>query len=282
MTRTSLRLTMSLLASSCILLVFTTNYRRADAAPSVSFYAQTYLPLLWNYMSSDELTPQTTRPAPTVSTSSTATVTESPTPTTVSSDATATSEVTAQPLSSPTALDPVLPTVPTPPLAELIVGDRRQESGVATFCWREYGCTDYRYVATPKTELVVMSQFEAVFNLKPEPLPTWVHLMIMKVTPADEVFIGNSPFRWWRGTTPVARRDLDLSHQPSTNVHLSPGLYVFNLWVYWERPGENLGDAHYGFLVRVETLSQSRHSMCNFIDPSTRSRRMIANSSGTE
>jgi hypothetical protein len=111
---------------------------------------------------------------------------------------------------------------------------------------------DYKYVATPYIEMTVPAQFEAKFELVPEPVPTWIYLMVMKVTPSDEVFITNKSFRWWGGGTPLVRRELDLSRQPTTDLNLDAGLYVFNLYVFWDRPGESLGDAHYGFLVEVE------------------------------
>jgi hypothetical protein len=141
-----------------------------------------------------------------------------------------------------------------PPLATMTVGGETVEAGLGTYCWTDVSdgvglCLDAIGIATQPDALLTGSPFTAQFFIPVEEAPRDVRLSIRAATPELEMEEENAlGLRWWAYGESDAVHSLSLEREPSIELNLEPGLYVFDLFVSWE----SLGDASYGFLVQVE------------------------------
>jgi hypothetical protein len=140
-----------------------------------------------------------------------------------------------------------------PPLATLTVNGAAQTAGLGTYCWSDDTqgvgiCLDAIGIPTPQEALVAPSPFTAQFEIPVEQAPRDVVLTVRPANSQTEMSEQNAQgWRWW-AYVEGENYQLPLVREPRLDLDLAPGLYVLDLFVSWE----TLGDASYGFLVKVE------------------------------
>jgi hypothetical protein len=138
-----------------------------------------------------------------------------------------------------------------PPPATLTIDGREQTAGVTGYCWQRGDgtglCADGIGVTTDPDPIPAESTFLAQFELLLDAKPGQVHLSIF---PASEpIMMGpeQNEWRYWR-SVPGDQFTLPPKQDPTIEVTLEPGIYVFNLFVEWP----DYGEVFYGFLGGVD------------------------------
>jgi hypothetical protein len=150
-----------------------------------------------------------------------------------------------------------------PPPATLNIDGTEQKSGITGYCWQQGDgtsiCADGIGFTTPPdpipAEATLLAQFELMLDAKPGRAQ-------LTVFPASQpVLTGPEESDWlhWK-SVPGAQFTLPPNNNPSIELTLEPGLYVFDMFVDWP----DYGGVNYGFLVAVEGAS-SRDSTA-FVD----------------
>ncbi len=139
-----------------------------------------------------------------------------------------------------------------PPPALLIVDGREQTAKLGTNCWSEGGvglCADHYGITTPVEALEVPSGSSPTLVLRRLTDDGSVRMQIFRVDEIEEItFDGDSGVvRVWAGRGEGERRELRSVLSQEFPLDLAPGEYVLSLNVGWRL----LGDAYYGFLIRV-------------------------------
>jgi hypothetical protein len=137
-----------------------------------------------------------------------------------------------------------------PPPATLTINGREQGAGVTGYCWQRGDgtsiCADPIGFTTPPDSIPAESTFLAQFEYMLDAKPGRVHLSIF---PASQpVLMGpeESDWRYWK-SVPGDQFALPPDSNPSIELTLDPGLYVFDMFVDWP----DYGGVNYGFLVNV-------------------------------
>ncbi len=141
---------------------------------------------------------------------------------------------------------------PSPPPALLIVDGQEQTAKLGTNCWSEGGgglCADHYGIPTPLEAMEVPSGSSPTLVLGRLTDDDSVRMQIFRVDEIDEItFEGDSDVvRVWGGRGEGERRELRSVLSQELPLDLGPGEYVLSLRVGWRL----LGDANYGFLIRV-------------------------------
>ncbi len=165
-------------------------------------------------------------------------------------DATLTPIPSLTPIPTPTPMSSVLP-YPSPPPALLVVDGREQTAKLGTNCWSEGGgglCADHYGIPTPVEALEVPPGSFPTLVLRRLTDDGSVRMQIFRVDEIEEItFDGDSGVRVWAGRGEGERRELRSVLSQEFPLDLGPGEYVLSLHVGWRL----LGDAYYGFLIRV-------------------------------
>jgi hypothetical protein len=137
-----------------------------------------------------------------------------------------------------------------PPPATLTIDGREQNAGITGYCWQLGDgtsiCADPIGFTTPPDPIPAESTFLAQFEYMLDAKPGRVHLSIF---PASQpVLMGpeESGWRYWK-SVPGDQFTLPANNDPSIELTLEPGLYVFDMFVDWP----DRGGVNYGFLVDV-------------------------------
>lgn len=138
-----------------------------------------------------------------------------------------------------------------PPPATLTIDGQSQSSGIGSYCWSDQSgqalCADMLGIPTDDQPLPASTTLFAEFQLSLDELPGEVSLGIFPAT--DDLALPGEAggWRWWQfGET--SQFTLPAVSDPSIELTLDPGLYVFALHAMWP----DRGDASYGFLVEVD------------------------------
>jgi len=138
-----------------------------------------------------------------------------------------------------------------PPAATLTINGREQKAGVTGYCWQRGNgtsiCADGIGFTTAPDPIPAESTFLAQFEYMLDAKPGRVQLSIF---PASQpVLMGpkESDWRYWK-SVPGDQFTLSPNNNPSIELTLQPGLYVFDMFVDWP----DYGGVNYGFLVDVE------------------------------
>jgi hypothetical protein len=138
-----------------------------------------------------------------------------------------------------------------PPAATLTIDGREQKAGITGYCWQRGDdtsiCADGIGFTTAPDPIPAESTFLAQFEYMLDVDPGRVQLSIF---PASQpVLMGpeESDWRYWK-SVPGDQFTLSPNNNPSIELTLEPGLYVFNMFVDWP----DYGSVNYGFLVAVE------------------------------
>jgi hypothetical protein len=142
-----------------------------------------------------------------------------------------------------------------PPASTLRVGDQTQAAGIGTYCWTDASkgrstagvCADMIGIPTALEPLKGSSPVHLQFELPNQGTPTELVLTVHAVDAQDEKHEAPTNIRWWQ-FKPGDSHTLELSDHPSTDLTLTPGLYVLDLFARWG----NGNDVSYGFLIQVE------------------------------
>ncbi len=159
----------------------------------------------------------------------------------------AAAQATATPPPTPTRY---IPRFEPPPQALLTVRGETQEAGVGTFCWGGLCVDIWGGWVAPIEPLRVRSPFVGHLSIEVDPEPTGLYLSVHRF----ESTVGRpyrDGFAFWPGEEARQvgpRYVLPLARAQDVQLVRDPGLYVISLSAYWE----DVGDAHYGFLVEVE------------------------------
>jgi len=138
-----------------------------------------------------------------------------------------------------------------PPPATLEINGNLQTSAIGTYCWSEEKggvCADMIGIPTPMEALTISSPVMAHLSLPIDASPTVLLLTVIPVTEKDEMQVNASSYRWWNFEAEGRRSELPLQSKQDIQVDLDPGLYVWNIQVWWDQKG----DVIYGFLVEVQ------------------------------
>jgi hypothetical protein len=138
-----------------------------------------------------------------------------------------------------------------PPTATLTIDGREQNAGITGYCWQQGDgtsiCADGIGFTTAPDSIPAESTFLAQFEFMLDAKPGRVQLSTF---PASQpVLMGpeESDWRYWK-SVPGDQFTLSPNNNPSIELTLEPGLYVFNMFVDWP----DYGGVNYGFLVDVE------------------------------
>jgi hypothetical protein len=137
-----------------------------------------------------------------------------------------------------------------PPPATLTIDGREQRAGVTGYCWQVGDgtsiCADpigFTTAADPiPAESTFLAQFEFLLDAKPGRAQ-------LSIFPASQpILMGpeESDWRYWK-SVPGDQFALPPDNNPSIELTLEPGLYVFDMFVDWP----DYGGVNYGFLVDV-------------------------------
>ena len=96
--------------------------------------------------------------------------------------------------------------------------------------------------------LTLSSPVMAHLSLPIDTSPTVLLLTVIPVTEKDEMQVNASSYRWWNFEAEGRRSELPLQSKQDIQIDLDPGLYVWNIQVWWDQKG----DVIYGFLVEVQ------------------------------
>jgi len=138
-----------------------------------------------------------------------------------------------------------------PPPATLEINGILQTSAIGTYCWSEEKggvCADMIGIPTPAEPLTISSPTIAHLSLPIDTSPTVLLLTVIPVTEKDEMQVNASSYRWWNFEAEGRRSELPLQSKQDIQIDLEPGLYVWNIQVWWDKKG----DVIYGFLVEVQ------------------------------
>ncbi len=138
-----------------------------------------------------------------------------------------------------------------PPAATLTIDGREQKAGITGYCWQRGDgtsiCADGIGFTTAPDPIPAESTFLAQFEYMLDAKSGRVQLSIF---PASQpVLMGpkESDWRYWK-SVPGDQFTLSPNNNPSIELTLEPGLYVFDMFVDWP----DYGEVNYGFLVDVE------------------------------
>jgi len=138
-----------------------------------------------------------------------------------------------------------------PPPATLTIDGWEQNAGITGYCWQQGDgpgiCADGVGFTTAPDPIAANSTFLAQFEFMLDAKPGRVRLSIF---PASQpVLIGPEESDWlfWK-SVPGAQFTLPPNNNPSIELTLEPGSYVFDLFVDLL----DYGEVNYGFLVDVE------------------------------
>jgi hypothetical protein len=138
-----------------------------------------------------------------------------------------------------------------PPPATLTIDGREQTAGITGYCWQRGDgtgiCADGIGFTTAPDPIPAESTFLAEFEFMLDAKPGQVHLSIF---PASQpVLMGpeEDDWRYWK-SVPGDQFTLPPNQNPTVELTLEPGLYVFNMFVNWP----DYGEVFYGFLVVVD------------------------------
>jgi len=147
-----------------------------------------------------------------------------------------------------------------PPPAILTIDGWEQMAGITSYCWQQGGgtglCADAVGVTTGPDPIPAGSTFLAEFEMLLEASPGRVQLSIFPASQPAANAHESSDWRYW-SPVPGALFTLPGRQNPSIELTLEPGLYVFNLSVDWPDHGE----VSYGFLVDVESAMRREVEM---------------------
>ena len=139
----------------------------------------------------------------------------------------------------------------SPPPAMLEINGVTQTSAIGTYCWSEIGkgggCADMVGIPTPAEALVISSPITALLRLPIDTSPSVLLFTIIHVTEKDEMQGNAGGYRWWSYEAEGRRLELPSQSQQEIQIELDPGLYVWEIQVWWD----GKGDVIYGFLVEV-------------------------------
>jgi hypothetical protein len=138
-----------------------------------------------------------------------------------------------------------------PPAATLTIDVREQNAGITGYCWQRGDdtsiCADGIGFTTAPDPIPAESTFLAQFEYMLDAKPGRVQLSIF---PASQPILTDpkeSDWRYWK-SVPGDQFTLSPNNNPSIELTLEPGLYVFDMFVDWL----DYGSVNYGFLVDVE------------------------------
>lgn len=134
-----------------------------------------------------------------------------------------------------------------PPPAMLEINGVTQTSAIGTYCWSGGGCADMIGIPTPMEALQISSPITAQLRLPIDTSPSVLLFTIIHVTEKDEMQGNARGYRWWNYEAEGRRLELPLQSQQEIQIDLAPGLYVWEIQVWWD----GKGDVIYGLLVEV-------------------------------
>lgn len=134
-----------------------------------------------------------------------------------------------------------------PPPAALEINGVTQTSAIGTYCWSGGGCADMIGIPTPAEALVTTSPITALLRLPIDTSPSVLLFTTIHVTEKDEMQGNAGGYRWWSYEAEGRRLELPSQSQQKIQIELDPGLYVWEIQVWWD----GKGDVIYGFLVEV-------------------------------
>ncbi len=156
--------------------------------------------------------------------------------------------------------DPPDQEITEPPPATLTIDGREQTAGMTAYCWQRGDgtslCGDGFGVTTGPEPIPARSTFLAEFEILFEASPGSVQLSIFPASQPAANAPESSDWRYWR-PLPGALFTLPGRQNPSIELTLEPGLYVFDLFVDWP----DYGEVSYGFLVDVESAMRREVEM---------------------
>jgi hypothetical protein len=137
-----------------------------------------------------------------------------------------------------------------PPPAILTIDGREQKAGVTGYCWQLGDgtsiCADPIGFTTPPDAIPAESTFLAQFEYLLDVKPGRVHLSIFPASQPNLMGPKESDWRYWKSVL-GDQFTLSPNNNPSIELTLEPGLYVFDMFVDWP----DRGGVNYGFLVDV-------------------------------
>jgi len=138
-----------------------------------------------------------------------------------------------------------------PPPATLTIDGWEQTAGISGYCWQHGDgpgiCADAVGITTALDPIPTGSTFLAEFEILLDSQPSEVGISIFSASQPVTMDTERSDWLYWR-PVPGDHFTMSPSQNPSIELTLEPGLYVFNMFVDWPEYGE----AFYGFLVDVE------------------------------
>lgn len=138
-----------------------------------------------------------------------------------------------------------------PPPATLTIDGWEQTAGISGYCWQQGDspgiCADAVGITTALDPIPTGSTFLAEFEILLDSQPSEVGISIFSASQPVTMDTERSDWLYWR-PVPGDHYTMPHSQNPSIELTLEPGLYVFNMFVDWPEYGE----AFYGFLVDVE------------------------------